>query len=574
MTLRGVTRALSSGVHPACRCAGFAAVLAAQLYVAAALGAPVSTANVEGYVLSVEGGDVIIDIGANRGASVGDVVELWRPIELVHPVTKQRIRDRYRIGVLKLVQVRDRMAVAVAEGAKLEPVTGDFVVWRRKAPEPAPVAPPAPGAGSSRAADGGAPGAPIEDEARKVSALFESLREASLVDRIRAYVAYVKKNPSSPFAPVLREDAVQYHRLLQAQGTAAQDGSVSTPSTQVVASSPKPALAVDFDPPAHAVGGRGLELGLHASSPVVGAVLHVRGRGDVGYRSVAMARAGSGYFRATIPADAVRPPTTEYFIEGVDAEGRAVPVAGTDDQPFTVEVERRPDAEPPMLQRRTTVTLLTDWADFNRLRSDRMDRTWQTEGALGMRFGDVGVRAVRSGFGVYRGVSGSREALDDLSIAHPFERDVGLTYGYLEGEFGFLHSASLIARVVTGLTDSGIASGGLGMVRIGNDLETNLSLGVEILGAVGVRSITELDMYPLPRFSVLLRSEVTNQPAGTSDPNAKGAPEFRGDLGLRGIVQPGYEFFPGFVLAARFSYQGRTIYHAGPGFGGAVSYSW
>jgi len=191
-----------------------------------------------------------------------------------------------------------------------------------------------------------------------------------------------------------------------------------------------------------------------------------------------------------------------------------------------------------------------------------------------MRFGDIGIRAVRTGFGVYRGVSGSLEELDNLSIKYPLEREVGLTYGYLEGEFGILHSASLIARLVGGLTEAGTTTGALAMVRIGNDLETNLELGLEVLGGVGLRSITQLELHPTPRFPVLVRSEVTNQPAGVSDPNFRGPVELHGDIGLRAIVQPGYEVWPGLVLAVRLSYQGRTIYHAGPGFGGTVSYSW
>jgi len=31
---------------------------------------------------------------------------------------------------------------------------------------------------------------------------------------------------------------------------------------------------------------------------------------------------------------------------------------------------------------------------------------------------------------------------------------------------------------------------------------------------------------------------------------------------------------PDLVISARGSYQGRTINHAGPGFGGAVTYQW
>jgi len=46
------------------------------------------------------------------------------------------------------------------------------------------------------------------------------------------------------------------------------------------------------------------------------------------------------------------------------------------------------------------------------------------------------------------------------------------------------------------------------------------------------------------------------------------------EVGVRTIVQVGYRFTPDFVAALRVSFQGRTIDHAGPGFGGAVGYTW
>lgn len=549
-----------------------AALFAVLLAVGPALGASAGPADVEGYVLSIEGQDVFLDVGSMKGASVGETVELWRPIELVNPVTKQRIKDRYRIGTLKLVQVRDRMAVAVVDSTKREPAPGDSIVLRRKAADSAPAAP---AAGTKPSREGGAApaAAGLDAEAKKVAELFDGLREAPLIDRIRAYIAYVKKNPQSPFARVLREDAVHFHRLLREEEDAARE-SKPEPAGSVAALPSTPASpSIDFDPPAQAIAGRDLELAFHLSARK-GAVLHVRRRGEIGFRPIAMAPAGGGYFRATIPAATMRPPTVEYFVEAVDAEGRAEPVAGTVEQPFAVAVETRPDATPPTLQERTTASILTDLADFNRLSNERMDRTWQTEGTLGMRFRDIGIRALRTGAGVYRGVSGSLDELDDPTISDPRLRYVGLTYGYLEGEFGIVHTASLTFRAVAGLTDDGMASGGLVAVRVGNDLETNLLFGGEILGGVGVRSIAQLEIGPLSRFPVLLRSEVTNQPAGVSNPDYQGPIEFQGSLGLRGIAQAGYQLLPGFVLSLRLSYQGRTIFHAGPGLGGAVSYTW
>ena len=40
------------------------------------------------------------------------------------------------------------------------------------------------------------------------------------------------------------------------------------------------------------------------------------------------------------------------------------------------------------------------------------------------------------------------------------------------------------------------------------------------------------------------------------------------------MVQVGYRLVPELTVAARASYEGRTIQHAGPGAGAGVTYSW
>jgi len=150
----------------------------------------------------------------------------------------------------------------------------------------------------------------------------------------------------------------------------------------------------------------------------------------------------------------------------------------------------------------------------------------------------------------------------------------------VEGEFGIKPTISLIARAVLGLRDIGTAGGAQLRVRIGSDLTTNLVVGGEVLGGVGLRGIAELDIAPRGRVPIAIRSEVTNQPAGSGanrvdDPGiGSNASVAAGDVGVRGIVQVGYRFLPPLVVAVRASYQGRTISHAGPGLGGALEYQW
>jgi hypothetical protein len=282
-----------------------------------------------------------------------------------------------------------------------------------------------------------------------------------------------------------------------------------------------------------------------------------------------MAPIGNGYFAAMIPADRVVGPALEYFIEGTASSGKATAVVGSADLPWELEVFEPPHPYAPR-KLPSHVEIATDYADYNRLRGN--DYAFQTEGWFSVRYGDVGVRALRTGFGVYRGVGGSVDDLDKLNLA---PRRVGLTYGWLEAEFGIVRVFSLGARAAVGLIDSGITGGGQIMLRIGSDQGTNLLAAGEFLGGVGPRGIIQLELATFPRVPIVLRTEVTNQPAGVPPSTVPpGTSMDTGNVGGRGIVQVGYRFTPDFLVALRGSFQGRTIQHAGPGLGGAVGYSW
>jgi hypothetical protein len=248
---------------------------------------------------------------------------------------------------------------------------------------------------------------------------------------------------------------------------------------------------------------------------------------------------------------------------------------GTADDPQHIEVQAGPRPKAPS-RPEATAAIFTDYADYNRLRGN--DYAWQTEGNFGLRYGDKGVRAVRSGFGVFRGVGGAVKDLDSLGQR---PRKVGLTYGYLEGEFAASRSFAMIARLALGLTDDGVNGGGQFMVRLGNDKVTNLLLGAEVLGGIGTKGIAELQWNTLPRVPIVIRTEVTNQPAGTQSGSSTPLPgeaqtisRGAGDIGARALVQFGYRVMPELTLALRASYEGRTIQHAGPGAGAGVSYTW
>jgi hypothetical protein len=496
----------------------------------------------EGTVLTIDAGDLVVDFGSDKGAQEGQSVELWRPMRLRHPVTGQVLTDRFRIGTVHLTQVRPTLSLAKADGTFLRPpAAGDAVRLQEDPARSAPIlrsmdAVPAPP--PVRAI-------PTDPDALALADLFTSLQGVDPAGRARAYGEFTKARPASRFARVLREE-IQALVSGAAERNAGEHGPTAPPA--------RPASFAPFE---RVPEGVPQQLAIELDQKYVGAVVHVRSHGEAAYRSIAMSAIGPRYWSATIPADAIRDSGLEYFVEGVPAEGAAIAVAGKADDPRRAEVEGSHRAAPPG-RTLAQAALWSELATFNTKKAN--DWVFQTEGNFGWRLADEGIRAVRSGFGVIRGKGGS---LDNLDVRGLPPTSVGLTYGYVEAELGITPVFGLIGRPIVGLRDDGIEGGAQGFARIGNDLRTNLLLGGEVLGGVGLRGIVELDWRTIPRVPVMFRSEVTNQPAGSG-----------GDIGVRAIAQAGYQIVKDFTVSARGSYQGRTINHAGPGGGLGASYQW
>jgi hypothetical protein len=532
--------------------------------------AQTAVGEVPGTVLSIDEEDIVVDLGMTKGATEGSVVELWRPLKLRHPVTGKFLVDRFRIGRLKLVQVQRTLAWARPMGDLARaPAEGDVVVLpvesgavaktglaKTQSPPPlAPAATPDTKGNDAERIDTSDP------EARELTAIFDALKGQPPAARILRYEQHARSHPTGKYARVLYEEAAYLRRLFVTKGEA--QGPIKEPATRPAIRAPEWALSATP-----------LTMGVEMPG-ATGAVLHVRHAGEMAYRSYPMRGAGAGYFRAAVPADQMKSPEVEFFIESTNAAGVATSAIASAESPDRIEVHDAPKPEPPA-KTDATVALFTDFADYNRLH--RNDYSWQTEGYFGLRYNDIGVRAVRSGFGVYRGVGGSLEELDVMGSAG---RKVGLTYGYLEGEFGVTTFTGLIGRLALGLTDEGVTGGGQFFVRLGNDKVTNILLGGEVLGGIGLKGIAELQWNTIRRVPIVIRTEVTNQPAGTAPRRsiADNAPSASsgltgGDIGARAMVQVGYRFVPSLTLAVRGSYEGRTIQHAGPGAGLGVTYTW
>ena len=485
----------------------------------------------EGTVVAIDAGELVVDLGIARGVHSGDVVELWRPLRIKHPVTGQMLTDRFRIGTLRLTQVRPSLSIAAIEGAVgRPPATGDIVIVPESAREPA-------AAPTTKVLTTTTTVVPEDPDAAALAKLMSTLIGATPEMRIRAYESFSRAHPNSRFAAVLNEEAASLR-------------AVATPAT------PKPRFDASAPRLDRVRAGETQRIAVELDARFVGGVVHVRRKGTPGYRSLPMNSIGPRYWAATLPADAMTASGMEYFVEGVSPDS-TVALIGSADAPRQVDVEPEQQASVNRHVGLAQVSLQSEYASFNAKRAN--DYVFQTEGTVGWRLHDEGIRAVRSGFGVLRGEGGSLEQLDTKNL--PPDK-VGLTYGYIELEIAMSPNYALIGRPILGLRDEGLTGGAAAFFRIGNDLRTNLLIGGEILGGVGQRAIVELDWRTIKRVPIVLRSEVTTQPSTS------------GDIGARAIAQIGYEFLPSLAVSARGSYQGRTINHAGPGGGVAVSYQW
>lgn len=524
----------------------------------------------EGTVLALDGEQLVVDVGESKGGAVGLSVELWRPVKLKHPVTGAIISDRYRLGELKLLQVRPTLSLAEVSGTLARPpAVGDVVVLHsgrfippvvdRPASEPSNL--PRVGTPNGETTSGASAN---DGEAQGLAALFDSLNQGTIPERIRKLEHYVQSRPQGRFSEALQEEAQMLRRLLKP--AAVDKGAAQSPKADKTTPLPR-----WFVGPSEVTEDTPLQLALEVSSEAKGAILYLRPQGKKTYDSLPMENIGHGYFSVTISPDRLATDRVEYFIDAIDEDGEAKPIVAHADKPSDFAVVRKPGVESRGTYR-MSAALLTDYADFNRLRGN--DRMWQTEGYLGIRFQSLGVRALRSGFGVLRGVSGSVEELDRELDPRP-GREIGLTYGYLELELGLWESFSMIGRGVVGLLDDGISGGAQVFVRFGSDLGTNLMVGGEVLGGVGLRTIAQLELGMFEKVPMLLRAETTNQPAGGSPSRADtDTAQLESERGTRLIVQAGYRVLPKLTLSARASMQGRTIWHAGPGVGGMVGYRW
>lgn len=514
----------------------------------AAAPARAEDAIVKGAVVKVEFREIYLNLGAGDGVAAGAPIRIKRPIKLQHPVTRATIEDWVPVGSATVTQGAATLSRAVVGDLVTEIRVGDLVEvlisrpdTRPPAPAPTPVpAPPVP-----------AP--PRADPATiEVLNVFAAQTGQSLDARIVAWERYLSTHAGSPHEAAIRADVDALQTLREQL----------RPPSAMRATEPIEPVAHSIPAATEAGAAFPVVFVLERPEHVASAYLHYRTRDRRTYRRALLVREHDLYLRGTVPAEVVRAPGVEYFVEVSTPSGGTGLALGSPGQPVRVAVK-----PPPLTDRfgdrdevgRTTVRIggeYLDFATFDRREGDRSDRIASGSLDVSYEIGTV-VQRVGVGYGAITGAGGLRDvAWDDAS---PLPR-AGFHYGRADVELGQPRLAAAFGAIA-GVGKQGFGIGAEGRARLGARRDTNLQLLGRWLPELG--GLAEVRLGARPARDLLLGISV----GATDQPN-------RGDVAAKLATEFEWIGLPGLSLLVRASWQGRSVAHGGLGGGAALGITW
>lgn len=502
-----------------------------------------------GSVVKIEQQEIYVSIGSSRGVAPGAALRVKRPIKLKHPVTRALVEDWIPIGSVTVTQAGGSMSRAVVGEMVDQIKVGDLVeilVDRPERPAPRPVTPAPTPTG---------PVAPPPDPMTvEVLGVFASQTGQTLDARIAGWERYLSTRGQSPYADGIRKD-VEVMRGLRDQMRA-----TSAPTGSDIVSS------VRHQPRTRALAGQEIPLVFVMEDPsvVASAFLHYRERGARTFKRVLLQREHEIYLRGSIPAEAVKQPGIDYFVEVSNPSGRSGLAVGTPAAPIAVSV-----AKPTLADQfgarpgQSSVKIAGDYLDFatfDRRSGDHRDFMVTANIDFTYRIDSV-VQSVGVGYGVYAGAGGSADAI--WSDSNPLPR-TGFHYGYADIEVGGTADdlpLSAGGKVIAGVGKEGFGLGAEGRVRIGHRDHTNLAFAARTIDQVGTISDISFGARPAENLLVGISVGATNQPN-------------RDDIGVKLGTELEWVGFANVSIILRGSWQGRNANHGGIGGGGGVGFYW
>jgi len=541
----------------------------------AALSARADEPPLRATVLHIDGEDVVIDVGAAQLTSA-TTLTVYRPLEVRHPITGKRVRDRFAIGVLRVVQPGERLSIAHAvDKPRHAFAVGDIVESATAAPAPAPQpvlanrgvisVTPAPAAPAPAPAEPvpntTAPQLPTAAADRVLVLHWRATLNQSPEQRVRIYLAYLTQHPGTPYHAALVQE-IDYLREIDAQ--LRTRASVKAAGA-AIAHAPDESSLIEMAPLTGAEAGRDVELAGLVRAPNVRAVLlHVRPLESSGYRTQTMVVDARGHARARVSKDMVRAPGLAYFVELVGQDGKNQPALGRASEPRIAVVQGRSPSAPPR-ERAVRVKASSELVSFDG--TSGRDYFFISEGDFLYRVRRGALYGLRIGYGTLRGEGGT---VDQLDVQMQEPEPAGFSYGFVEAELELHRLFGLATRGTIGLgrpddpsaQRNGLTGGFQLRARIGEAEGTHLVLAGEVMPEIGQRAYLGLAWEAIEDVPMATEIVVTDQPVNSDE------------LAVRLIYELGYRFTDRITIALRPSYQLRTIRHAGPGIGMAATFDW
>jgi len=509
-----------------------------------------------GSIVKIEAKEIYVNIGVDKGVSDGASLRIKRPISLRHPVSRALVQDWIPIGSANVTQAGAVMSRAVVGELVTAIKVGDVAEVLVDRPDDKPAPPGRPGSP-------GAPdhplarkeeGPPIDPATAEVLGVFSAQSGQSVDARIAGWERYLSMRSNSPYAEAIRRDLEQLHTLrdeLQPRTTSA-NGDVLVrvahePAKLVTAGRPVPLVFVVAEP-----------------ERVASAYVHFRTRGEHTYRSALLVREHDIYLRGTLPAEVVKQPGLDYFVEVSTPQGRTGLALGSPTEPIAVEVTKLTLLDRfGSLPGRSSVKLTADYLDFatfDKRTGDRTDRMITANVDFTYRL-DSAIESLGVGYGVYAGSGGMADSVWDDT--NPIPRS-GFHYGYADVEVGGHVSGvhlSAGGQLIAGVGKDGFGMGGEGRVRIGERDDTNLAIIGRTISQVGFISDVKLTAHPTAPLLIGVSVGATDQPN-------------RGDVGVKLGTELELIAIKSVSLILRGSWQGRTTQHGGVGAGAGVGFYW
>lgn len=530
------------------------AALAAWLITSTAAAAPPPAGKppVEGVVVKVADGEVVIDLGHATGLPDNPPIALYRRMVVQHPISGETIEDRFPIGTVRPAQVGALLTI-IRDTAGLErpPVPGDFVVYH---PPAAPAAPTPPVAAAPSPTPGAAP--PVAADTAALRAIFEQSLAQSLPRRIALYESFVEAFPQSAHTPSVGRELVSLRAML-AQTRHAE----SAPATETIADSD--GLTVRHLTPRPVVVGETVEVALALVEPerVVEVRLLAARQGAEAWQTRPMQRDGDYYYRATLPSTLLAEPgVVHYVVEAVRPDGRLESIAGHHARPVTLRVDPLPPGQQPPGD--SQLDVMARYVDFNSA-GEATDAYFQFETTFTYELALWIIRAVRVGVGVIDGEGGETELID---VGAP-TRSISLNYAFAEAEIEIGEWVGIATRLIGGNRQSADddpaerMTGVEARLRIGRFDETRVVAGVSVLDVLGAKGFLDMHIEVFDRLPMRAGVVVTNLPVDA-------------DIGVQLDYQIGWRFSDLVTVHAQVGWNARTINHYGFTGGGGLTLAW